>query len=97
MRKTMIAAVLLLAACGDSAKKFEEAFKTSYEKNFVESCVKGAMDKGLPAEKKPLVENFCGCTAKKLVERYSMTELTSMSAGKEQQKMQAAVEECKPH
>ena len=96
MRKTMIAAVLLLAACGEAKKNFDEGFKTSFEKNFVESCTKGAMDKGAPEDRKPLIVEFCGCVAKTLVARHSVTELASMGGGGSQELMQTAIQDCKP-
>ena len=96
MRYTMIAALLLLAACGDARKSFEDGFKTSFEKSFAESCVKGAMESGAPAEKQPQIAEICGCVAKKLVSQHSVTELASMGNGSNQDKVQAAVQECKP-
>ena len=92
MRKTMIAAVLLLAACGDA----EKSFKTSFEKSFGESCTTSAMSGGVPAEKKPIVVAFCDCVGKKLVERHSVTELASMGAGANKDLVQNAAQDCKP-
>ncbi len=95
MRNAFVAvALLLLAACGDAKKQFDEGFKSSFEKNFVESCTKGAMDSGAPAEAKPRIEALCGCTARKLTERHSITELASLGAGKNPQSVEAAVKEC---
>jgi hypothetical protein len=92
MRKTMIAAVLLLAACGDA----EKSFKTSFEKSFAESCTTSAMNGGVPDDKKPIVVAFCGCVGKKLVERHSVTQLASMGAGANKDLVQAAAQDCKP-
>ena len=92
MRKTMIAAVLLLAACGDA----EKSFKTSFEKSFAESCTTSAMNGGVPDDKKPIVVAFCGCVGKRLVERHSVTQLASMGAGANKDLVQAAAQECKP-
>lgn len=94
MRNLSIAIVLLLAACGDAKKNFDEGFKQAFEKNFAESCTKGAMDGGVPAENKPKVEQLCGCTAKKLVARHTTVELTAMGAGRNQELVEAAVKEC---
>jgi hypothetical protein len=96
MRNALLAVVLLLAAgCGDATKSFETGFKSSFEKNFAESCTKGAMDGGrVPEERRAAVVQVCACTAKKLVERHGVTELTAMSAGSGQDKVEAAVKEC---
>jgi hypothetical protein len=96
MRKTIIAAVLVLAACGDAKKQFDEGFKSSFEKSFGESCTTSAMNGGVPAEKRPLVVAFCDCVGKKLVERHSVTELASMGAGANKEFVQAAAADCKP-
>ncbi len=90
----VVVALLALVACGDTKKQFDSAFKTSFEKNFVESCTKGAMDSGAPAEAKPKIEELCACTARKLTERHSMTELASLGAGKNPQSVETAVKEC---
>jgi hypothetical protein len=96
-RTLSIAIVLLLAGCGDAKKNFETGFKTAFEKNFTESCTKSAMDGGkVPADQKPAVLEFCGCVAKKLVERHSMTELASLGGGGSQEKIEAAATECAP-
>ncbi len=87
-------ALLLLVACGDAKKNFETGFKTSFEKNFVESCTKGAMDSGAPAEAKPRIVELCTCTARRLVERHSMTELAALGSGNDQKPIEAAVKEC---
>ncbi len=92
MRKTMIAAVLLLAACGDA----EKSFKTSFEKSYADSCTTSAMNGGVPDDKKPIVVAFCGCVGKKLVERHSVTQLASMGAGANKELVQAAAQDCKP-
>jgi hypothetical protein len=96
MRKIAIAVVLFLAACGDAKKSFDASFKTSFEKSFAESCTAGAMKDGAPADKKPLVVEFCGCIAKRLVVKHSVTELASMGGGGNQELIQAAIEDCKP-
>ncbi len=95
MRNALLGvALLLLVACGDTKKNFETGFKTAFEKNFVESCTKGAMDSGAPAEAKPKITELCACTAKKLVERHSMTELAALGSGNDQKPIEAAVKEC---
>jgi hypothetical protein len=91
---SIVVAVLLLAACGDAKKQFDTEFKSAFEKNFVESCTKGAMDSGAPAEAKPRIEALCACTAKKLTERHSMTELASLGAGKNSQSVETAIKAC---
>lgn len=95
MRSASVAIVLLLlVACGDTKKQFDVQFKSSFEKNFAESCTKGAMDSGAPAEAKPRIEELCACTARKLTARHSITELASLGAGKNPQSVEAAVKEC---
>ncbi len=93
MRTAIVAAVLLLAACGDT----EKSFKSSFEQSFAESCTTSAMNGGgVPADKKPIVVAFCGCVGKKLVERHSVTQLASMGAGANKDLIQAAAQDCKP-
>jgi hypothetical protein len=96
MRKTILAAVLLLAACGDAKKQFDEGFKSSFEKSFAESCTTSAMNGGVPAEKRGVVESFCGCVGKKLVDRHSVTQLASLGTGANKELVEAAAQECKP-
>jgi len=96
MRKTIVAAILLLAACGDAKKQFDEGFKTSFEKSFAESCTTSAMNGGLPEDKRVLVARFCTCVGQKLVQRHSVTELASMGAGANKELVQAAAQDCKP-
>ncbi|HEX9050911.1 MAG TPA: hypothetical protein VF841_10300 [Anaeromyxobacter sp.] len=91
---SMVVALLLLAACGDAKKQFDVGFKSSFEKNFAESCTKGAMDGGAPAEARSRIEALCACAARKLTERHSITELASLGAGKNPQPVEAAVKEC---
>ncbi len=95
MRNICVAiALLLTVACGDAKKNFEAGFRSSFEKNFAESCTKGAMDSGVPEARRAAVTQVCACTAKKLVERHTMTELTAMGTGSHQDKVEAAVKEC---
>ncbi len=95
MRNVYVAVALLLTvACGDAKKNFETGFKQSFEKNFSESCTKGAMDSGVPEDRRAAVTQVCACTAKKLVERHTITELTAMGSGSHQDKVEAAVKEC---
>lgn len=94
MRATLIAVVLLLSACGDAKKAFDESFKAAFEKSFLESCVKGAKDSGASADKLVEVERLCGCTAKGLVTKFSAAELTAMNSGKNQDAIQAEVKAC---
>ncbi len=95
MRNVCVAiALLLTVACGDARKNFETGFKTSFEKSFAESCTKGAMDSGVPENRRAAVTQVCSCTAKKLVDRHTITELTAMSSGSHQDKVEAAVKEC---
>ncbi len=92
MRIAIVAAVLSLAACGDA----EKSFKSSFEKSFADSCTTSAMNGGVPAEKKPIVATFCGCVGKKLVEKHSVVQLTSMAGGQNKDLIEAAAQECKP-
>lgn len=95
MRYTLIAVVLLLGACGDAKKQFDESFKASFEKSFVESCVKGAKDSGAPEEKMPEVNRLCACTAQGLLAKHTAAELVTMNAGGgDQSSVQAAVQAC---
>jgi hypothetical protein len=95
MRNVCVAiALLLTVACGDAKKNFEAGFRSSFEKNFSDSCTKGAMDSGVPETRRAAVTQVCSCTAKKLVERHSMTELTAMGSGSHQDRVEAAVKEC---
>ena len=53
-------------------------------------------DGGVPEAKKPIVVAFCGCVGKKLVEKHSVVQLTSMAGGANKDLIEAAAMECKP-
>lgn len=94
MRATLIAAVLLLAGCGEAKKQFDDGFKQQFEQSFATSCAKGAADQGVPADKMEKVREMCACTAKTLVSKYGVTELTAMGTGANKEAIEAAAQGC---
>jgi hypothetical protein len=94
MRIAFIVAAVLLGACSDAKKSFDDGFKLQFEKSFIESCVDGARKAGAPEERMPKVNELCACTAKTLLTKHSTTELASMGAGGNQEAIQAAAQGC---
>ena len=90
MRLVLLPALAFaLAACG--SKEFEDAFKVSFRKSFLESCVASAQKaSGTQADFAPV----CGCVADKLIaESTSAKELTAAAASDE--KTSRAVAQCR--
>lgn len=96
MRATLIAAALLLAGCSEAKKQFDEGFKQQFEQSFSTSCAKGAADQGVPADKMDKVREMCACTAKALVAKYGVSELTAMGTGANKEAIEAAAQGCIP-
>ena len=96
MRATLIAAALLLAGCSEAKKQFDDGFKQQFEQSFTTSCAKGAADQGVPEEKMEQVRALCTCTAKALVAKYGVSELTAMGAGSNKEAIEAAAQGCIP-
>jgi hypothetical protein len=65
-----------LGACKGIKENYDKEFKTSYAREFGNSCTKGAVQQGAPESKaKPM----CECMAKYLVDHHTTTELTKLS------------------
>jgi len=94
MRIAVVVAALLLGACSDAKKSFDDGFKAQFEKSFVQSCVEGAQKAGAPAERLAKVNELCACTARSLLAKHTTTELAAMGAGGNQEAIQAAAQGC---
>lgn len=93
MRSTMIillALPLALTACGEAKKSFDEGVEKSFHKEFVDSCVTSAVKTGAPPA---AASKLCGCTADKLKQKYSGSELLSVSEAEMQVAAQACLKE----
>ena len=79
MRPTIFALLVLplaLTACGEAKKSFDEGVEKSFRKEFVDSCTTSAVKTGAPPA---MAVKLCGCTADKLQQKYSGSELLSVS------------------
>ena len=72
------AMIAMLSACGENSvsQGFEKGFKDEFKASFTPSCVSGATKTGVPAAAATAV---CKCTAEKLAETKSVSELTGLS------------------
>ena len=70
--------IAMLSACGENSvsKGFEDGFKDQFKSSFTTSCISGATGSGVP---EPAAAAICKCTADKLAETKSVSELTGLS------------------
>ena len=63
----LLMAPLLLTACGEAKKAFDQGFEKNYHKEFVASCSAAAVKAGSGPD---VANNVCDCTATKIIEKY---------------------------
>ena len=78
----------LVAGCGDAKKSFDDSFNKSFHEKFVSSCISSATSSGAPQD---LADKVCNCGAKKVDERFSVSEKMTLK----QEQLNPIVEECK--
>lgn len=89
----LLALPLALTACGEAKKSFDEGVEKSFHKEFVDSCTTSAVKMGAPSA---AAVKLCGCTAEKLQQKYSGSELLSVSEAEMQVAANACMQEQGP-
>ena len=76
-----VAAVMSLAACSEQKEQFKQKFDSTFRQEFITQCVAGIpKEAGLSAEK---VQQYCTCSADKVLENLSATDLAKLMGGQE--------------
>lgn len=93
---TAMALPLALTACGEGSS-FDEGFKSSFREKLVTACVDNAKGQ-LPAGVNVDLDKICGCSADKIMEGKSASELMTEGFGTADQleKVKACVAEHAP-
>lgn len=87
--------LVLLAACGEGSS-FDEGFKKSFREKYVENCSKSASSMAPAGQTKIDFAKLCGCTADKVMEGRSATELASLSDADQQKAASVCIAQLYP-
>ena len=80
---TALALPLALTACGEGSN-FDEGFKSTFREKLVTACVdnaKGSVPQGVNVD----LDKICGCSADKIMEGKSASDLVSEGVGTAEQ------------
>lgn len=83
-----LAACLLLGACGNSKKSFDDSFNQDFHQKFAASCIQSATAGGVAQS---LAVKLCGCAADKVDQRFSVSEKMQLT----QARLKPIMLECK--
>lgn len=88
--------LIMLTACGEGSA-FDESFKKGFRNKYVENCTKSASSAAPAGQTKIDFAKLCGCTADKVMEGRSTTELTNLSDADQQKAAGACIAQLYPN
>jgi hypothetical protein len=90
-----LAGLVLLAACGEGSA-FDQGFKKSFREKYVENCTKSATSAAPAGQTAIDFAKLCGCTADKVMEGRSATELANLSDADQQKAASVCIAQLYP-